>query len=102
MTTQYIWWLLIFALAVLNALTWAVYRWDKRQARRGARRISERTLLVLAWVGGWVGALVAVYGHRQRHKAQKLSFMLPLWLAVIVWVGGIAYWVSARDGLVLR
>ena len=102
MTTQSVWWLLIFALAVLNALTWAVYRWDKRQARRGARRIPERTLLLLAWIGGWLGALLAVYGHRQRHKAQKPRFMMPLWLAVIAWVGGIAYWLSMGDELLLR
>ena len=79
-------------LLILNVVTWAIYRWDKRRARRGARRVSERTLLLLAWLGGWMGALVAVYAHRQRHKAQKLSFMLPLWVAVIVWVGGIMWW----------
>jgi uncharacterized membrane protein YsdA (DUF1294 family) len=78
-----------------------VYRWDKRQAQRGARRISERTLLLLAWVGGWLGALVAVYGHRRRHKAQKASFMVPLWLAVIVWVVGAVYWISALGGRAL-
>ena len=36
-------------LVVLNLVTWASYRWDKRQAgRTGARRIPERTLLALA------------------------------------------------------
>ena len=102
MTTQNGWVLLIFVFMVINIVTWAAYRWDKRQARRGARRISERTLLVLVWIGGWAGALVAVYGHPQRHKAQKLSFMLPLRAAVMAWVGGIAYWLSMGDGLLLR
>ncbi len=79
------------ALLVLNLVAWASYRWDKRQARRsGARRISERTLLALAWLGGWLGALVAVYGHRRRHKVRKGRFLIPLWLAVCTWLAGLA------------
>ena len=78
-------------LVVLNLVTWASYRWDKHQAgRSGARRISERTLLALAWLGGSFGALIAVYGHRQRHKARKLRFLIPLWLAVFTWLAGLA------------
>ena len=78
-------------LLVLNLVTWASYRWDKRQAgRTGARRIPERTLLALAWLGGWLGALVAVYGHRQQHKTRKLRFLLPLWLAVFSWLAILA------------
>jgi uncharacterized membrane protein YsdA (DUF1294 family) len=78
-------------LVVLNLVTWASYRWDKRQAgRTGARRIPERTLLALAWLGGWIGALVAVYGHRRRHKARKLSFLIPLWLAAFTWLAVLA------------
>ena len=85
---------LLLALAlllVLNLVTWASYRWDKRQAgRSGARRIPERPLLPLTWLGGWLGALVAVYGHRRRHKARKIRFLLPLWLAVFTWLAGLA------------
>ena len=78
-------------LVVLNLVTWASYRWDKRQAgRTGARRIPERPLLALAWLGGWIGALVAVYGHRRRHKARKLSFLIPLWLAAFTWLAVLA------------
>ena len=78
-------------LVVLNLVTWASYRWDKRQAgRSGTRRIPERTLLALAWLGGWLGALLAVYGHRRRHKARKLRFLLPLWLAVFCWLAALA------------
>jgi uncharacterized membrane protein YsdA (DUF1294 family) len=71
----------VAVLAAWNLVTWAVYRLDKARARaaRGARRIPERTLLVMAAAGGSIGALVAVYGHRQRHKARKLGFVLPLW-----------------------
>ena len=42
--------------------------------------------LALAWIGGWIGALVAVYGHRRRHKTRKLRFLIPLWLAALTWL----------------
>ena len=79
-------------LVVLNLVTWASYRWDKRQAgRSAARRIPERTLLALAWLGGWLGALLAVYGHRRRHKTRKLRFLIPLWLAAFTWLAVLAF-----------
>ena len=82
-------------LLVLNLVTWATYRWDKHQAgRRAARRISEWSLLALAWLGGSFGAIVAVSGHRQRHKTRKLRFLIPLWLAVFTWLAGLT--VAAR------
>ncbi len=78
-------------LVVLNLVTWASYRWDKRQAgRSNARRTPERTLLALAWLGGWLGALVAVYGHRRRHKTRKMRFLIPLWLATFTWLAVLA------------
>ena len=78
-------------LVVLNLVTWASYRWDKRQAgRTGARRIPEPTLLALAWLGGWLGALLAVYGHRRRHKTRKLRFLILLWLATFTWLAVLA------------
>jgi uncharacterized membrane protein YsdA (DUF1294 family) len=64
---------------VWNLVTWAVFRLDKARARQQRWRVRERTLLGMAALGGSPGALVAVYGHRQRHKAQKLGFVLPLW-----------------------
>ena len=79
--------LLLAAMLGLNTLTWGVYRWDKAQARNGGRRVPERTLLTLAACGGIVGAFVAVYAHRQRHKAHKASFLLPLYAIALVYLG---------------
>jgi len=76
-------WTAIAVLASLNLATWAIYRVDKARAGRGARRISERTLLSLAAAGGSLGALIAVYAHRRRHKASKPSFVILLWSIVI-------------------
>jgi uncharacterized membrane protein YsdA (DUF1294 family) len=89
----------IAALGVWNVVTWATYRLDKARARaaRGDRRIPERTLLAMAAAGGSLGALIAVYGHRQRHKAKKLGFMLALWAIAAVQAGLIGLAVYAAD-----
>ena len=47
-------------LAVINVVTFAVYGADKRRARRGAWRVSEKTLFLLPLLGGSVGALAGM------------------------------------------
>lgn len=86
----------VVALAVVNLATWAGFRLDKARARRkGARRIRERTLLTLAVIGGSVGALVAMYGHRHRHKVAKTGFAATVWLAFALHVAAAAWLVLA-------
>ncbi|MDP9312265.1 MAG: DUF1294 domain-containing protein [Chloroflexota bacterium] len=79
--------LLLTVIVGLNLITWRVYRWDKAQARNGGRRVPERTLLTLAACGGIMGAFVAIYAHRQRHKAQKASFLFPLYAIAFAYLG---------------
>ena len=62
---------------VMSVFTFVVYAWDKRQARRGAGRVSERTLQVLAMLGGWPGAMLA--RRRLRHKTRKRAFSAVLY-----------------------
>ena len=68
------------ALLALNGVTVLVYALDKRAARRGARRVPERTLLTLGLAGGWPGAIVAQ--RRLRHKNRKRSFQSSFRLTV--------------------
>ena len=51
---------LLYYLIVINILTFAVYGIDKWKARQGSWRISEATLLMLAVIGGTIGALLAM------------------------------------------
>ena len=88
-------------MAAWNAATWAVFRLDKARAGRAGRRIPERTLLLMATLAGSPGALVAVYGHRRRHKNRKPSFVIPLWLiaaAHLALVVGLAWLAWKRQG----
>ena len=51
---------LLYYLIVINILTFAVYGIDKWKARQGSWRISEATLLMLAVIGGTIGALLGM------------------------------------------
>lgn len=57
-----------------SILTFTLYGWDKRQARRDKRRIQEKTLHRLAAFGGWPGAILGQQYFR--HKTVKASFRL--------------------------
>jgi uncharacterized membrane protein YsdA (DUF1294 family) len=76
----------------VNGLTWAVWRWDKRQARRGGARVPERALVLLAWCGGWPGALCGMYAHRARHKTRDRPVLLGVASAAAAWALVGAYW----------
>jgi len=78
----------------INVLTFAVYGIDKWKARHGSWRISEATLLILAAVGGSIGALTGmeVWHHKTMHA--KFKYGLPLiLLAQIVLITLIAFYV---------
>ncbi len=83
--------LALYWVCMITPVTWAVFRWDKWCARRGARRVPERTLLRLAALGGILGAYLGMYAHTHRHKAGKESFKRPLRaIAACYIVGGSA------------
>ena len=68
-------------MVVMSVVCFAVYGLDKRRAVNGGRRIPERTLHILAFLGGWPGAML---GQSQfRHKTQKLPFLIVFWFVVI-------------------
>src|SRR5277367_4092184 len=70
---------------VMSVVCFVAYGWDKRQATNGGRRVSERTSHLMAFLGGWPGALI---GQRQfRHKTQKVKFRLVFWMVVVLHVG---------------
>ncbi|SDM61224.1 Uncharacterized membrane protein YsdA, DUF1294 family [Cryobacterium flavum] len=68
------------AYLVTSMICFAVYAIDKRRARFGGWRVSERTLLFWGFIGGWPGAIVAQ--QVLRHKTQKKSFREAFWVTV--------------------
>ena len=70
--------MLFYYLIVINVVTFTVYGIDKLKAKQGSWRISEATLLILAVIGGSIGALLGmkVWRHKTMHK--KFKYGLPL------------------------
>jgi len=78
-------WLWIIAAAWyvgMNLAAAVVFVWDKRAAERGGWRTRERTLLGLVWLGGFVGAWLAM--RVARHKTRKWLFRLTPWAAAVL------------------
>ena len=65
-------------LICINVVAFLVYGIDKWQDKQGGWRISEATLLLLAVIGGSIGALLGmqVWHHKTKHK--KFKYGLPL------------------------
>ena len=61
---------LLYYLIVINVVTFLVYGIDKWKAKQGSWCISEATLLILAVIGGSIGALLGmqVWHHKTMHK----------------------------------
>ncbi|MFT4711299.1 MAG: uncharacterized membrane protein YsdA (DUF1294 family) [Planctomycetota bacterium] len=89
----FIWWVYLYGMDVtpsvvvagsvvaVSLVTFVFWGVDKSKAARGAWRIPEKTLLLLALLGGWPGAW---FGAKVfRHKSSKQSFRRKL-MAVTV------------------
>ena len=66
---------------LMSVMAFCLYGVDKRAAIKQKQRISERTLHLTSFFGGWLGALLAqkVY----RHKTQKQPFRFIFWLTIL-------------------
>ena len=69
---------LLYYLIVINVVTFLVYGIDKWKAQQSKWRIPEATLLLLAVIGGSVGAWLGMktWHHKTMHK--KFKYGLPL------------------------
>ena len=73
---------LAYYLLAINAVTLIVYGIDKYKAKKAKWRISEATLLLLAVLGGSIGAWMGmkVWHHKTMHK--KFKYGIPAILLI--------------------
>ena len=69
-------------LIAVNICTFLVYGIDKQKARSGRWRIPESRLLLLAAVGGSLGAWMGMYVFH--HKTRKVKFYLGIPLILVI------------------
>ncbi|MDY4753293.1 MAG: DUF1294 domain-containing protein [Prevotella sp.] len=69
---------IICCLLAVNIATFLLYGIDKYKAKKGRWRISEATLLLMAVIGGSIGAWVGmrIWHHKTMHK--KFKYGIPL------------------------
>ena len=73
---------LAYYLLVINAVVFIMYGIDKYKAKKAKWRISEATLLLLAVLGGSIGAWMGmkVWHHKTMHK--KFKYGIPAILLI--------------------
>ena len=76
-------------LLVVIAVTFAVYGWDKLCAKRGMWRVPEKSLLLLALLGGSVGAMAAMTFFR--HKTRHLKFIYGVPMIFVLQIAALVY-----------
>lgn len=88
--------LLVLEIYLLASIcTLIAYKLDKTAAKSSHRRTPERTLHILALIGGWPGAII---GQKLfRHKSKKLSFQVTFWLTIILNCTALAWLLSWMD-----
>jgi uncharacterized membrane protein YsdA (DUF1294 family) len=80
----------VIVIAAWNIVVLAMYGFDKRRAKHGGWRISEKALLLSAALMGGTGALIGmlIFHHKTRHA--KFRIGVPLLLIVNIALVGIA------------
>lgn len=74
--------ILMWYLIIINVAAWIAYGLDKWKAKAGKWRIPERTLLILALIGGSLGALAGMMMFR--HKTRKAKFVVGVPVMFVV------------------
>ncbi len=81
----------VIYLASVNLLSFLLMGLDKRRARRGGWRISEKTLFLFPLLGGSIGGIAGmrVFHHKTKHWYFRLGFpailILQLAFAFCIW-----------------
>ena len=76
--------IILIYLELVNLAAFALYGIDKRRAKRGKWRVPEATLLLIAVIGGSVGALAGMYLFRHKTRKPKFSVGVPVILGMQV------------------
>ena len=72
-----------------SIVSYWLYAKDKKAAKRGDWRISEKTLHFSSLLGGWPGSILAQ--QNLRHKTKKVSFRIVFLITVLLNIGLIVY-----------
>lgn len=84
--------LLLYYLLAVNLLTFATYGIDKYKARHARWRVREASLLLLAALGGSIGALLGMHLFRHKTQHKKFRYGVPAILLVQLAIAAFCYY----------
>ena len=87
---------LIIWLVIINLIAFALYGIDKKRAKKGQWRISEKALFLAAILGGSLGALLGMQLFRHKTKHWYFRFGIPL---ILLLQAGLLIWLI-REGII--
>ena len=91
---NYVWIIAGGVFVLWNIITFCLYSADKRKAEKNQWRIKEKTLILVAFLMGGLGALLGMY--LLRHKTKHLSFkvLVPLGFVLnLLIIGAVVFFV---------
>ena len=75
-------WIIIGYYVIINIVLFLAMALDKSRAIKNRRRIPEKTLFLMAILGGGVGGLIAMY--TKRHKTRHIDFIIAFAFTAIL------------------
>lgn len=79
-------------LLLINGVGFLLMGIDKRRAKRGAWRISEKSLFLSSLLGGTVGAILGMRVFHHKTKHWYFRYGLPALLVLQLALAGWLYW----------
>lgn len=80
---------------IVNAIAFLIYGIDKLKAKADAWRIPEKTLILLAVIGGAFGAFLGMKVFHHKTRKPLFKFLVPLFAMVHI---GVIIFVSMKFG----
>ena len=88
-----------FYVLIINALTGIITVYDKIAAKKlPKKRIPEKTLFLLAFIGGSPAELLVMC--LIRHKTKHKKFMVGLPVILVLQIGAAAFYLLAEKGII--
>ena len=82
--------IILYYIVSVNIATFLLYGIDKYKAKKGRWRISEATMLLMAVIGGSIGAWAGMrlWHHMTMYKKSKygIPFIMTLQIALVVYL----------------
>ncbi len=80
--------ILVYWLILVNLAAFILYGMDKSYAKKGARRIPEKTLLLWAFLGGSIGAFLGMKVFHHKTLKPKFAVTVPLLMVLEIVICG--------------